>query len=341
MPNAMSTLNRTRWDLIGLAVGAAVGVFDVGLFAFFGARMELAGRDVAWLVLAGFVLTYSALGFFCGRLFMARARARADAETIAQQLRDLEQAQRAVVEQEKLAAIGRLAAGIAHEVRNPLGVIRASASLIQEGFGEADDSHRACQFIRDETDRLDGLIASLLAFARPTTPEVKHVELPDVLGHALCLASEELDRREISAECDAPPELPAIRADADLLSQAVLDLTLNAAQALDRDGRIVVRASAEHARVRVDVCDDGPGVPDDVAGQIFEPFFTTKATGTGLGLPMAARIVEAHGGSLELVPGAGAGGGGAGACFRISLPLEPGARAAGGHGVGAGRGGAV
>jgi signal transduction histidine kinase len=327
-----------RWDLMGLVAGAGVGGFDVGLFAAFGARMEMGGTDVAALVLAIFVISYAALGFFCGRLFMARTRARANADTIARQLQDLEKAQRALFEHEKLAAIGRLAAGIAHEVRNPLGVIRASASLIQEDFAAADDSYRACQFICDETDRLDGLIASLLAFARPTTPEVRAVALADVLAHALRLASEELDRREILVECEATAALPVIQGDANLLSQAVLDLTLNAAQALEREGRIVVRASAEAERVRVDVCDDGPGVPADVAGQIFEPFFTTKATGTGLGLPMAARIVEAHGGCLELVPGAGAGGNGRGACFRISLPVQAQPRMPGVPGVQGGRG---
>lgn len=313
---------QTRWDLIGAAAGAALGVTDVAVFVGFGARMEIAGRDIAVLTLAAFAISYAVLGFFAGRLAMARARARDDADTIVRQLRELEQAQRAVVEQEKLAAIGRLAAGIAHEVRNPLGVIRASASLIKDGFSADQDAYRACQFICDETDRLDGLIASLLAFARPTTPRVAAVAVPDVLGHALRLAAEELDRRAIRAQCDAAPALPQIQGDADLLAQAVLGLTLNAAQALERDGHILVRATAVPESLRVDVCDDGPGVPDELAGQIFEPFFTTKASGTGLGLPMAARIVEAHGGRLELVRGAGAGGAGNGACFRISLPLD-------------------
>ncbi len=310
-----------RWDLVGLAAGAAIGVTDVSIFAGFGARMEIAGYDVAALTFAAFALSYAALGLFCGRLVMARTRARADADTIAHHLQELEHAQRALVEQEKLAAIGRLAAGIAHEVRNPLGVIRASASLVRESFAVTTDSHRACQFICDETDRLDGLITSLLAFARPTTPALQPVVVDDVLSHALRLAADELERRGIRAECATQQRIPTITGDSDLLSQAVFGLTLNAAQAIERDGRIVVRASASGSEVHVDVCDDGPGVPQELIGQIFEPFFTTKASGTGLGLPMATRIVRAHGGRLELVPGAGAGTDGRGACFRITLPL--------------------
>jgi len=315
-----TTMTRRRWDLIGLALGAAAGVFDVALFLALGADMEVAGRDVAALVLAGFAISYAALGFAFGRLAMARSQAREDNETIGRQLIELERAQREVVEQEKLAAIGRLAAGIAHEVRNPLGVIRASASLAKESFSAGDDSYRACEFICEETDRLDGLIAALLAFARPTTPEVKVVAIDDVLSRAMRLAADELQRRRISSQCVTDAGLPDLQADSDLLSQAVLDLALNAAEALEHDGRIVVRASAEQDSLCLDVCDDGPGVPRELADQIFEPFFTTKAKGTGLGLAMASRIAQAHGGSVELVDNAGLGAGGSGACFRIRLP---------------------
>ncbi len=312
--------SKTRWDLIGLGVGALVGVFDVALFDSFGAKMEVGGYDVAALVLALFVISYSGLGFFGGRLAMAQMQARKDARTIKRQFEELEHAQKKIIEQEKLAAIGRLAAGIAHEVRNPLGVIRASASLAQEHFKQQDDAYRACEFIREETDRLDGLIASLLAFARPTTPAVKPIVIDDVLSRAMRLASDELERRHIEAVLTSDNDLPAVEADADLLSQAVLDLTLNAAEAVEKDGRIAVHASAGQGGLRVDVSDDGPGVPPELIDQIFEPFFTTKARGTGLGLAMASRIAQAHGGEIELIDNGGLGGEGRGACFRINLP---------------------
>jgi two-component system sensor histidine kinase HydH len=132
------------------------------------------------------------------------------------------------------------------------------------------------------------------------------------------LATDELERRHIKIEYRSDTDLPSVKADPDLLSQAVLDLALNAAEALERDGRIMVRASAEHDNLCVDVCDDGPGVPSELADQIFEPFFTTKAKGTGLGLAMASRIAEAHGGGVELIDDGGLGD--AGACFRIRVP---------------------
>lgn len=114
--------------------------------------------------------------------------------------------------------------------------------------------------------------------------------------------------------------LPEVPADADLLAQVLLGLLLNAADAVAERGRIVVRAMADDAAVTVEVADDGPGVPPADAEQVFEPFFTTKAGGTGLGLAMALRIAQAHGGTLELAPGRGAGANGAGACFRLRLP---------------------
>jgi two-component system sensor histidine kinase HydH len=304
---------------VGLGAGLALGAGDASLLALFDADMTLAGRDVSVAVYALFALTYAALGFAVGRLAMARERARANARTIAEQLHALEASQRALLQQEKLAAIGRLAAGVAHEVRNPLGVIRASATLVQESFAPGDEAHRACQFIREEIDRLNALITALLDFARPAELRMARVSLDEIVNRALQLCAPELARRGIELAREGG-DGHALVADADLLSQVVFDLLQNASEALGRGGRIVIRARGGPRETEVEVADSGPGVPREVAEQVFEPFFTTKPGGTGLGLAMAARIVQAHGGSLEALEGRGAGEGSRGACFRLRLP---------------------
>jgi two-component system sensor histidine kinase HydH len=308
----MVTRGGRRWDLVGLAAGAALGFADLAVFLAVGLDMRLAGRDVTLLVMATFILTYAAFGWVIGRLMMAR-------RTIQDQLEALAASQRAALQNEKLAAIGRLAAGIAHEVRNPLGVIRASAVMVRESFAPGDEAYRACEFIREEIDRLNGLITALLGFARPTEPRLRPVRLDDVVERALGLAADDLGRRGIAVARAADGAPSSVPADPDLLAQVVLGLVTNAAEALGESGRIEIRLARDPAGVALDVADSGPGVPADRASQLFEPFFTTKPTGTGLGLAMAARIVQAHGGSIETVAGRGAGPGGAGACFRIRL----------------------
>jgi len=315
---------KRRWGLIGLLAGVVMGLGDMALFAFLGVEMRIGGRDVVLGVMGLFIATYGVLGWVMGRLIEARKRAAADARTITAQLHALAASQHALLQSEKLAAIGRLAAGVAHEVRNPLGVIRASASMLEEGPGLDDDARRACSFIREEIDRLNGLITSLLAFARPTEPRLSPIALDGVIERALRLAAPEVDRRAIALVRETPPALPPVRADADLLAQVLLGLLVNAAEAVAERGRIIVRANAESGAVVVEVADDGPGVAAGNAEQVFEPFFTTKASGTGLGLAMALRIAHAHGGTLELAPGRGAGASGAGACFRLRLPREHG-----------------
>jgi len=318
---------RRRYDLWGCAAGIALGAVDAAIFLFFGADMTLAGRDVTIPVLGTFELSYGALGFAVGRLAMARERARADADTIASQLRALEDSQRAALQNEKLAAIGRLAAGIAHEVRNPLGVIRSSAAMVQESFATGDEPWRACEFIREETVRLDALTSKLLDFARPRPLRLQSSSLEKAVLHALQLAQPELESRRIQVSTAGIREAPELEADPDLLAQLVLDLVVNAAEAAGEDGRVALRAEQQRGDLVLEVGDSGPGVPVAVAEQIFEPFFTTKPRGTGLGLAMVARIVQAHGGSISLAEGRGAGPDGAGACFRLSLPLHgPGER---------------
>ncbi len=313
---------RRRYDLWGAAAGVAIAAIDVAVFVFFGADMTLAGRDVTVPVLTLFGLSYGALGFAVGRLAMARERAREDARTIEQQMRALEDSQRAALQNEKLAAIGRLAAGIAHEVRNPLGVIRSSAAMVQESFAPGDEPWRACEFIREETVRLDALTSKLLDFARPRPLRLQNTSLEKAVLHALQLAQPELESRRIQVSRLGIEEMPELEADPDLLAQLVLDLVVNAAEAAGDGGRLELRAQSLRGDLVLEVADSGPGVPVAAAEQIFEPFFTTKPRGTGLGLAMVARIVKAHAGSVEVAGGRGAGPGGAGACFRLILPMH-------------------
>jgi signal transduction histidine kinase len=318
-PGGPSVGRRRNWKVWGVTLGLLGGMGDYALFRGLGIDMSVAGRDWTLALSALFAATYAGLGWTIGALAEARTRARADARTIREQLAALERSQRLALQNEKLAAIGRLAAGLAHEVRNPLGVIRASASMVQESFQPGEEAYRACQFIREEIERLNSLITALLGFARPTQPRLESVTLDAVVELALRLASEELRRRSVRVE-RADGEPPEVLADPDLLAQVLLNLVLNAAEALGEGGRIVLRSGGEGSRVFIEVADSGAGISVSDSERVFEPFFTTKPSGTGLGLSMAARIVQSHGGTIEVVPGRGAGLDGAGACFRIELP---------------------
>jgi len=307
---------RLPWHWISTGVGAAAALGDVGAMLLVGVEMKVGGTDATYGVLALLTATYAFMGYVIGRLLQQRARSKRESAIIARQLRELAQ-------QEKMAAIGRVAAGVAHEVRNPLGVIRASASMVQESFDPGEDPHRACEFICEEIDRLNSLITALLTFSRPTELKLQPVTICKVVDRALTLAHDDLQRRGIEIQRIDASNLPGISLDPDLVSQVVYGLVSNAGEAIGQNGCIAVRSSSDDGVVRVEVADSGDGIEANVAAHVFEPFFTTKATGTGLGLAMAERIVHAHGGTLTVVPGQGAGPGGRGACFRLELPIQP------------------
>lgn len=322
-------LPRWVWSLIG----GAIGLFDFALLIALDANMLILGRDATVLMGILFFVPYALLGWAVGGLAQARERADRDRETIARQLRDLERAQRALVQEEKLAGIGRLAAGVAHEVRNPLGVIRASASMVRESFDTTSDPYRALGFICEETDRLDRLIASLLTFAKPQPIECVPTAIPKLFDRVLDLARPEARQHDIALEVSVAPGLPTLLADPDRLSQALFGLVLNAIQAIadvpiaspDTDRRVLLSAGRGDDRIRLSVADSGPGVDVARQDQIFEPFVTSKETGTGLGLPMALRMIEAQGGVLSLAsPGAVLGSGLGGACFVAEFPIARG-----------------
>lgn len=311
-----------HWHWIGAAFGILAGVIEVGLLAGWGVRMTVQGRDVAWPVAALFELSFGVVGYLMGRLMQTRAALRADANTIRAQLAEIERSRAVALHHERMATLGRLAAGIAHEVRNPLGVTRASASMIHESVGGDADTARACRFIQEETDRLDGFIATLLTFAKPTHLHVRACHLENVVSRALELSSETARRTGAIVTPDLR-STPTFDADPDLVTQVVLGLIVNALEAVGPGGRVAVTAETEAAGVTVRVADNGPGVTANARTQLFEPFFTTKTSGTGLGLSVAAQVVAAHGGTIQLVDNAGLGPDGRGACFALTLPWAP------------------
>jgi two-component system NtrC family sensor kinase len=221
---------------------------------------------------------------------------------------------------EKMSAVGQLAGGVAHEINNPLGGILAFAQMMAREKDRSDEDKESLRLIQDAAMRAKRIVESLLRFSRRPKPDERgHVDLTVVCDDALFLLLSQLkDRRYDVVRAYEPA---AAVGNANQLQQIVVNLVVNAIQAMPEGGRIVVgTGQAGPGRVRFSVTDEGSGIPEDVAKRIFEPFFTTKpeGQGTGLGLSICYQIAEEHGGSIlaENAPGMGA-------CFSVELPAAP------------------
>ncbi|MHC4973041.1 MAG: ATP-binding protein [Planctomycetota bacterium] len=200
-------------------------------------------------------------------------------------------------ESERLAALGRLAGGIAHELRNPLTAIRMAVETASVGE-DPDARLEARQVALGEIERLDRTLRELLDFVRPRQPQLADVAVRTLLADVVTLLRPQCDHLKVRLEMEAPDDL-VIRADADRLKQALLNLVLNGAQAQTRGGVVRLRARAGE----IEVEDEGPGIPDEVKDSLLQPFVTTKAAGIGLGLAVVAQVAEEHGAELDFRTG--------------------------------------
>jgi two-component system sensor histidine kinase HydH len=288
-----------RW--VGIGVGLAIALADTLTMRALGISFAMNGRDVSLLVGATFGSSLALLGFLLGHVIEGRRRDREQSATIAAQTAAIEAARARLVQSEKLAALGQLSATIAHEVRNPLAIIRSAAQSLGERVAAGDaEGQRACQFITAEIDRLTNVVGSLLAFARPLRLEPRPVTVDELFDGALLLAGPDLARQQVRVARPAGAPPLRVRADVDLVRQVLVGLLVNAIEAVGREGEVSLDARTHADGVEIEVADTGPGVPAELRSRIFEPFFTTRARGTGLGLPIARQIVEAHGGTLEV-----------------------------------------
>lgn len=312
---------RERWW--GAAAGILLAATDTATMAALGISFAMNGHDVSVLVAGFLAISFATLGFLLGAVIEGRQRDRENALLLRAQTETIASTRSRLAQSEKLAALGQLAAAIAHEVRNPLAVIRSSAQSIGETVRGDPEADRACSFITAEIDRLGTVIESLLGFARPPRLTVGAVPVEGLLDRALLIAGDDLAAHGLRVRRHAPPGLPPIRGDADLLCQVLLGLLINASAVVPDGGEVSVEAYESGGEVELAVADSGPGVPPELRQHIFEPFFTTRPRGVGLGLAVARQIVGAHAGRID-VTDAPAGG----ARFTIRLPVAGGAAVA-------------
>jgi len=258
------------------------------------------------------------VGSHLGRLNAALRENQAQLEArIAERTRELQEAQAQMLHQEKMAAFGLLAAGIAHEVGNPLTSISSLVQILQKHDADAYTADKLA-LVSGQLQRIQTTLRELVNFSRPASSERTRFALADVLDEALNIAKYYKRTKGRLIERHVPPGLPALAGVRDQLVQVFLNLVLNAVDATGKGGRIELRAERAGEGVAVTVADDGAGLAAEHAARVFQPYFTTKKNGTGLGLFVSRKLVADHGGRIEFESRAGCG-----TAFHVWLPAGP------------------
>jgi len=273
------------------------------------------------------IFLYNVIGFLTGFLSQRESEQKLRYQKAAEHLEDSygklraqadlileieEQLRRA----DRLSALGELAAGMAHEIRNPLGSIRGTAEILRDGIDPSDKRHEFAGILIKEVDRLNRVVQDFLDFARPAPVERSRVDINEVLREILVLTRQQTVKSGIRAEF-LPGDLPKLPGDREQLKQAFLNLILNALQAMDTGGLLTIATARIDDEARVRFTDTGQGIPPESREKIFNPFFTTRREGTGLGLAITHRIIQGHGGRIEVESRIGEG-----TTFTVALPVE-------------------
>lgn len=232
-------------------------------------------------------------------------------------VRQIEDSQRALTQAEKMAAVGRLTASIAHEINNPLQAVLNCLHLAERE--ELSDKERDdyMQMARDELERLRLTVQRMLDFYRPGALERSPADLVEILDRVLKLLQQQLEQSEIAVHNDLETKIPSVTVVSNQIQQVFFNIILNAMESMPKGGDLTIEGGLKNNMIEIYFQDTGKGVAPNQHQEIFEPFMSTREDGSGLGLSVSYGILTAHGGNLELVPGKGEG-----ACFRVSIPIE-------------------
>jgi two-component system sensor histidine kinase HydH len=236
-------------------------------------------------------------------------------------MREIHALRKEILRNQRLAAVGRLAAGVAHEIRNPLSSIKGFATYFKERYPDKADDQQIANIMIQEVERMNKVIGQLLDFARPIKIVKKRVPLLSLIKDSLKLIERQAEEKQIKLQTRVKPQDGFVTIDADRINQVLLNLYLNGLDAVDTGGHLTVTAaiSTDERQLTITVSDDGSGISREDMSKIFDPYYTTKPTGTGLGLAIAHNIIRAHGGKITVETNLGQG-----ASFTIIMPFSDG-----------------
>jgi len=237
---------------------------------------------------------------------------------IIRDLREIKELQEKVKRSERLASLGSLAAGMAHEIRNPLSSIKGFAQFFLKKNPPETIDHKYSEVMIKEVDRLNRVISNLLDFAKPKEPLIEKASIADLINHSIELIQDDAGSRDIQVMAEIEEDIPYLELDKDQITQVLLNIVLNGLDAIQKGGKLNIRCFRDNKgdSIIVEIEDTGYGISEEEQSRIFDPFYTTRKRGTGLGLAIAHRIVENHNGALSVKSKEGAG-----TTFRIELPI--------------------
>jgi len=284
---------------------------------FFGYRSLVATSIVGFAIALGFVPLKNAVQVFVDRYFFRGSQPELAAEN--------ERLRHELVRSEKLKAVATLAAGMAHEIKNPLASIKTFAEYLPQKYDDPAYREKFAKIMSQEVEKMNTLVQRLLHFARPSPPQLQPVRLSGVVSETLDFLQGTLLQKQIQVETTFA-QTDEVLADAAQLKQALLNVLLNSLEAMDRPGRITISTAQVDSVVTIAIADTGPGIAKKDLQRVFDPFYTTKSSGTGLGLSVVHSIVQEHGGRVAIHSELGAG-----TRVEIALPRNGGANGSHAH----------
>lgn len=305
----------------GLRGGLAIAVFTSALYLphimlHWGHNPLYRSNQLAEILL--FLVISSVAGLLSDRIRKEREEHRRTAEELArayEQLRATFERLRLV---DRLSALGALSAGMAHEIKNPLGSITGSIEILESAVPPDDERREFVAILKKEIERLSRIVSDHLDLVRRDVPKRERNDIGRIVGSVVELTRKQAQNKGIELSLRVADDLPQVAVDGQQVHQAILNLVINAVQALERGGRVSLEVRRTADRISVRVEDDGPGIDESSLARVFEPFYTTKARGTGLGLSIAFQIADQHGGDLRVENVQGGG-----ARFYFEVPLVP------------------
>ena len=286
-------------------------------------RAAWAGNEAYTASLYAQVVVFHVLGLTVGLLAGAQAkltsRYREAAASLERANRELRDSQEHLRRADRLSALGEIAAGLAHEIQNPLAGVKGALEIIVSRVVAGTPEAEFAEIGGKELARLEGLVGEFLTYARPHDPALRPSDVHEIVERVAALLRPEAERKSVTLECERPAAFPLLSLDLEQITQVMFNVVLNAVQATAAGGHVRIRESVEPGWGVIDVIDEGPGIAPEHALRLFDPFFTTKPRGTGLGLAISHRIITAHRGTIEALSGSPTG-----SIFRIRLPLPQG-----------------